>query len=215
MWEKFQSLAPVLIGVFLGIYIQLLPGWASVGWTFAALLAGFLAMAIATALLARWPRCAAVLMQLGFLAPITLIALTTCATTWLSLHFAEWMGLKQHIPDPKQMETVTGVLLGAVNAFIAGAWLDDARKPGSRVWPAGQAKAAFSAAFTDPLKQWRASLPPVEGAAATIARRNEVTRVIEAVYETRVSGGGPEGWDLSALLDRIALIREALAPGRT
>lgn len=192
MMDKVQSLAPVLVGVFLGIFIA----YCDRPWLVAAIVAAglgaHLAMRAATGLMAARPVIAVTIMQLGVLLPIVIIAVTTAVTTWAAVNIESWLAVDDKSRLAADAKTVSGVLLGAINAFIAGLWMKDAEDPSSTLWPAGRTKTAFATAFVDKAKRHK--------------DRPDGTVLVEAVFEDRVSEDGPKGWSYGAALKRLAII---------
>ena len=50
--------------------------------------------------------------------------------------------------DTAEKRVVVGVIMGAVNALFAAAWLDNARDPNSRLWPGQRHRLALIKAFS-------------------------------------------------------------------
>ncbi len=193
--DKLQTLAPVLVGVFLGIFIA----YCERPWLVAAIMAAgvlaYLAMRLAAWLLEHHPKFAVpavTLMQVGVLLPIVIIAVTTAVTTWAAVNIESWLTVDDKSRLAADAKTVSGVLLGAINAFIAGLWMKDAEDPTSAMWPAGRTKAAFAKAFVAKAKRHK--------------DQPRGTVLVEAVFEDRVSEGGPKGWSYGAALKRLAVI---------
>lgn len=190
--DKLQTLAPVLVGVFLGIFIAYCERPWLVTAIVAAGLGAHLAMRGAAGLMASHPVVAVTVMQLGVLLPIVIIAVTTAVTTWAAVNIESWLSVDDKSRLAADAKTVSGVLLGAINAFIAGLWMKDAEDPGSALWPAGRTKAAFATAFVAKAKRHK--------------DQRDGTVLVEAVFEDRVSEDGPKGWTYGAALKRLAII---------
>jgi uncharacterized membrane protein len=84
------------------------------------------------------------LFQIWYLVPFAWIALAAAITTKVALTLPELLATGEL--DGK---VVAGVLLGALNALVAAAWLDHAKDPNSALWPDEQFRKALREAFAN------------------------------------------------------------------
>ena len=142
----------------------------------------------------RRPRLASWLYQGMFLAIFAVVALSTGLATWLALKVP---GLLPQIPEG-ELDTVKGVVVGALNALVAAAWLDDAKKgEEGRLWPAARQKTALSAAFADDPKL----VIPLGG-----ERSAALQKLFDAVYSPEADDGRITGWSFGDRLARARII---------
>ncbi len=122
------------------------------------------------------------------------VAGTAGLATWLAISVPGWL---PNVPEG-ELKTVSGVVIGALNALIAAAWLDNAKDEDGSLWPQARHKSALSDAFAgaDKLKT------PMGG-----ARSPEMERLYFAVYGDTADSGQVKGWGFTARLARARIVK--------
>lgn len=135
----------VAVATLFGVFLRYLEGSVAILLALAAaLVVAWATCRGAAALVRTRPFTATLLFQAWYVVPLALIIFTTFFATWLAI---ELPGVFADVDEAEQ-DIVTGVILGAVNALFASAWLDNAKDPNSRLWPDQRHKSALAAAFS-------------------------------------------------------------------
>ncbi|MFW2541452.1 hypothetical protein ACN2XU_02335 [Primorskyibacter sp. 2E107] len=193
--KALAEAAPVFIGVLLGLALLFSSLAAAPVFGFCVFLciAGLAISRAARTRLSDDPARAVVLWQGAVLLPVGLIALTTAVITWFGINLQALVAL---LPDwllsqeevSASYKPFATVLTGAVNTLVAALWLDDSKDAKSGLWPAGQIKPAFEAAFrkdVQALKEQNKDYLPLEEALT----------------------GDPEKWNFRRALQRAETVK--------
>lgn len=181
---------PGLLGVLVGILLYATGGKGMMVCV-VLLLVTVVLLLLGRGLLGSRPQAGLALIEVWILAAILVVAFSTAAILWLTVHSASWFPVEE-----TQQRALSGALVGGVTAYLAILWTQDIATGGGPFWPSTQFREGLRAAFKS-----HPHTPQGD------------TREYDAIYGERVRDG-EVGWGLMARWQRAGILARHLRKQR-